>query len=145
MLSGNLAYYRAYIEKALRWLADASEEAGLAKAVVLSSQTIVESEDMFAHHPTAGSTSRILLAAADAEMRQYVQRLLTSRYEVDPVGDGQAALAAAYEDPPDLVLTDVMMPRLDGLGLLRGLRSGSRPPAFPRIILFARAGVGGEG
>ena len=95
---------------------------------------------MFAHHPAAGSTSRVLLAAADAEMRQYVQRLLTSRYEVEPVGDGQAALAAAYENPPDLVLTDVMMPRLDGLGLLRGLRSDSRTRAIPVIILSARAG-----
>jgi PAS domain S-box-containing protein len=129
-----------YIEEVLRWLADASEEAGLAKAVVLFSQTIVESDDMFAHHPASGSAPRILLAAADAEMRQYVQRLLTSSYEVEPVGDGETALAAAYENAPDLVLTDVIMPRLDGLGLLRGLRSDSRTRAIPVIMLSARAG-----
>jgi PAS domain S-box-containing protein len=95
---------------------------------------------MSAHHPASRSTPRILLAAAEGDMRQYVQRLLTSSYEVVPVTDGEAALAAARENPPDLVLTDVMMPRLDGLGLLRGLRSAPNTRAIPVIMLSARAG-----
>src|ERR1700730_878583 len=95
---------------------------------------------MSAHHPASRSTSRILLAAAEGDMRQYVQRLLTSSYEVVPVTDGEAALAAARENPHDLVLTDVRMPRLDGLGLLRGLRSAPNTRAIPVIMLSARAG-----
>jgi len=129
-----------YIEEALRWLADASEAAGLAKAMVPSSQTNGESDDMSAHHPASRSTPRILLAVAEGDMRQYVQRLLTSSYEVVPVADGEAALAAACQNPPDLVLTDVMMPRLDGLGLLRRLRSEPHTRAIPVIMLSARAG-----
>src|SRR5207244_9001333 len=49
-------------------------------------------------------------------------------------------LAAARENPPDLVLTDVMMPHLDGFGLLRELRADVRTRAIPVILLSARAG-----
>ena len=52
-------------------------------------------------------------------MRNYVSRLLGGRFDVQTVADGQAALEAARANPPDLVLSDVMMPRLDGFGLLR--------------------------
>ena len=48
----------------------------------------------------------------------YVRRLLGQQYDVEAVPDGEAALAAARASPPDLVLSDVMMPRLDGFGLL---------------------------
>ena len=66
--------------------------------------------------------------------------MLSARYEVEAVGDGEAALAAAEARLPDLVLTDVMMPRLDGLGLLQALRAGPRTKAIPVILLSARAG-----
>ena len=59
-------------------------------------------------------------------MRNYVQRLLGDRYEVRAVPDGTAALAAAREEAPDLVLSDVIMPGLDGFGLLRELRKDER-------------------
>jgi len=113
---------------------------GVAKAAVPPSQRIVESDDRRALRPAARSTPRILLADDNADMRQYVQRLLTSGYEVEPVGDGEAALAAARENPPDLVLTGVMMPHLDGFGLLRALRSDPRTRSIPVIMLSARAG-----
>jgi signal transduction histidine kinase len=73
-------------------------------------------------------------------MRAYVARLLGPRYDVESVADGQAALEAALDNPPDLVLTDVMMPRLDGFGLLRALRSNPRTAEIPVIFLSARAG-----
>ncbi len=60
-------------------------------------------------------------------MRDYVRRLLSPHYDVEAVADGQAALAAARARRPDLVLADVMMPKLDGFGLLRALRAIPRP------------------
>ncbi len=84
--------------------------------------------------------ARILLADDNADMGDYVRRLLADRYSVELVGDGQAALAAAREHPPDLVLTDVMMPLLDGFGLLRELRADPRTSTIPVILLSARAG-----
>ena len=67
-------------------------------------------------------------------------RLLQGRFEVVAVPDGEAALQSAVADPPDLVLTDVMMPRLDGFGLLAALRADERTAAIPVIMLSARAG-----
>jgi signal transduction histidine kinase len=84
--------------------------------------------------------ARILLADDNADMGDYVRRLLAERWEVELVTDGEAALAAARERPPDLVLSDVMMPRLDGFGLLRELRADPRTCTIPILLLSARAG-----
>jgi signal transduction histidine kinase len=86
------------------------------------------------------TTARILLADDNADMGDYVRRLLAERWEVELVTDGEAALAAARERPPDLVLADVMMPRLDGFGLLRELRADPRTATIPILLLSARAG-----
>jgi PAS domain S-box-containing protein len=83
---------------------------------------------------------RVLWADDNTDMREYVTRLLADDYQVEAVVDGQAALEAVRRSPPALVLTDVMMPRLDGLGLLRELRSDPETQAIPVILLSARAG-----
>ena len=83
----------------------------------------------------------ILLADDNADMRGYVRRLLASTgYEVEAVGDGLTALRAAKERRPDLVVTDVMMPELDGLGLLEQIRADPNLKQVPVIFLSARAG-----
>ncbi|HET9228433.1 MAG TPA: ATP-binding protein [Thermoanaerobaculia bacterium] len=89
---------------------------------------------------TAEPGTRILLADDNADMRDYVRRLLGREHEVVAVADGAEALRLAREQPFDLVLADVMMPRLDGFGLLAGLRSDERTRTLPVILLSARAG-----
>lgn len=83
---------------------------------------------------------RILLADDNADMRDYVRRLLSDRYAVEAVADGFQALAAARRQRPDLVLTDVMMPGMDGFALLQALRADERLASVPVIVLSARAG-----
>jgi signal transduction histidine kinase/DNA-binding response OmpR family regulator len=83
---------------------------------------------------------RILLADDNADMRKYLSRLLSERYLVRTAPDGEAALAAIRSEPPDLVLADVMMPRLDGLGLIAHLRADPATSRLPVILLSARAG-----
>ncbi|MDR3566959.1 MAG: PAS domain-containing protein [Syntrophobacteraceae bacterium] len=86
------------------------------------------------------SMPRLLVADDNADMRQYLAHMLGSRYDVRTVSDGQAALEAARQTRPDLILSDIMMPRLDGLGLLRTLRSDPTLRTIPVILLSARAG-----
>jgi len=88
--------------------------------------------------PTAGA--RILLADDNPDMREYIQRLLKGRWTVEAVPDGVEALTRARSNPPDLILSDVMMPRLDGFGLLKALRSDEQTKSIPVILLSARAG-----
>ena len=73
-------------------------------------------------------------------MRDYVSRLLGASCNMRAVGDGEAALQAIRTDAPDLIITDVMMPRLDGFGLLRAIRSADETSELPVILLSARAG-----
>ncbi|HZI09601.1 MAG TPA: ATP-binding protein [Myxococcus sp.] len=84
--------------------------------------------------------ARILVADDNADMRGYLVRLLSSHWHVEAVGDGVQALAAARARPPDLVISDVMMPGLDGLGLLRALRADERTRTTPVVLLSARSG-----
>jgi signal transduction histidine kinase len=90
--------------------------------------------------PAGTRRPRILWSDDNADMRDYVRRLLEDRYEVTAVGDGAAALAAAQANPPDLVLSDVMMPGLNGFELMRALRADQRTRTVPMILLSARAG-----
>lgn len=87
-----------------------------------------------------GEAGRILVVDDNADMREYLGRLLRAHWEVETVGDGQAALSSARARLPGLILSDVMMPRLDGFGLLRELRADNRTRTVPVILLSARAG-----
>jgi PAS domain S-box-containing protein len=90
-----------------------------------------------------GLRSHILWVDDDADMRQYVQRLLGGRYDVETVADGQAALEASRSRRPDLVLTKMMMPRLDGFELVRALRHEPATRSLPIILLLSRVGEEG--
>src|SRR5262249_53500306 len=87
-----------------------------------------------------GDRPRVLVADDNADMRQHLGRLLAGAHEFVGGGDGRAALAAARDRPSDLVLADVMMPELDGFGLLRELRADPRTRTVPVVLLSARAG-----
>lgn len=91
-------------------------------------------------HRLSADAGVILIVDDNADMRRYLVRLLRPRYDVESVGDGYAALAAARARTPDLVLTDVMMPGLDGFGLLRALRADPKTSMVPVVLLSARAG-----
>jgi PAS domain S-box-containing protein len=120
----------AYASEAMRWLPDADLE--------------LESADTDTGSfvpPDATAGSRILLADDNADLREYAARLLRRRgWDVEVVADGEAALAAVRRRAPDLVLSDVMMPRMDGFELLDALRSDASTSTIPVILLSARAG-----
>jgi PAS domain S-box-containing protein len=129
-----------FVEEALRWLPE-TEQRDLDEEV-LPDHELMTLPYAPAVQDEAGSANRphILVADDNADMRQYLTRLLSERYRVEAVPDGQAALDAVRARPPNLVLTDVMMPHLDGFGLLRELRSAPGTRTLPIILLSARAG-----
>jgi hypothetical protein len=102
-----------YVEEALRWLPDAEQLDHDAEVLPLIQDALPVA---YAGSEEEGDRPRILVADDNADMRSYLARLLTERYEIETAPDGEAALAAARARRPDLVLTDVMMPRLDGFG-----------------------------
>ena len=118
-----------YVQEALRWL---PTEAGTGPDPALP----------VTRNGRAGSSAATVLVADDnADMRDYLTRLLRSAgHRVEAVGDGRAALDAARVRNPDLVVSDVMMPRLDGLQLVAALRADPRTAGTPVLLLSARAG-----
>ena len=73
-------------------------------------------------------------------MRDYVRRLLSSRFEVVTAENGRDVLQKAIRQAPDLVLSDVMMPEMDGFQLLAALRQEKTTSLIPVILLSACAG-----
>ncbi len=88
----------------------------------------------------AAGGPRVVVADDNADMREYVTELLASGSRVEAVGDGLAALDALRREPADLLLADVMMPRLDGFELLRTIRADPALRHLPVIFVSARAG-----
>jgi signal transduction histidine kinase len=101
---------------------------------------LAASHEPIAAEPAQRSDARVLIADDNPDMREYLVRLLSQRWRVDVVADGQAALEAAVAAPPDVVLSDVMMPRLDGIALVKALRAHPSTSMVPVILLSARAG-----
>lgn len=89
---------------------------------------------------SAKSGARVLIADDNSDLRTFLASLLAPHYEVEAVADGREALAAIRARKPDLVLSDVMMPNLDGLGLVSALREDPETRTLPVILLSARAG-----
>ncbi|MGM9498563.1 ATP-binding protein [Desertifilum tharense IPPAS B-1220] len=130
----------SYLEEALRWLPENDSELALSRELTPQSAiqtTTYSPQERSANNP---QMPRIVLADDNADMRDYVRRLLNQQYAVEAVSDGVAALSAIRRQVPDLVLTDVMMPNLDGFGLLQAIRSDPQTREVPIIMLSARAG-----
>ena len=108
----------AYVEEASHWLTSKSDEPEC---------------------PTSVS-GRVLVVDDNADMREYLRRLLASHFAVDTAVDGVAALQAVETNRPDVIVSDVMMPNLDGFGMLRELRRMEPAPRVPVILVSARAG-----
>lgn len=122
-----------FVEEALRWLPESRNDG----------------DDILSHEllpvpcpPTSdgGVRPRVLIADDNADMRKYLARLLAEHYEIETVPDGKAAFEVARERLPSLILSDVMMPVMDGFQLLEAIRENERTRTIPVVLLSARAG-----
>jgi signal transduction histidine kinase/CheY-like chemotaxis protein len=125
----------AFVQEALRWTPGNAAETS-SKLPALIECPAASLSQRFAH--TAGA--RIVLADDNADMRDYIRELLSLTYSVEAVADGEQALAAVRREQPDLIISDIMMPRIDGLELMKTLRADGQMKDIPIILLSARAG-----
>ncbi len=116
----NARQVEAFVQEAGRWADD---------ALVVSGSV-----------DSATTRYTVVLADDNADMREYVERLLSPQFTVITAKDGQDALEKMITHRPDLLLTDVMMPRLDGFSLLKVIRETPGIQHVPVILLSAQAG-----
>jgi PAS domain S-box-containing protein len=121
-----------FVDSAQRWLADIAPDAAASIAASIDTPVL----------PVVGATAaKVLIADDNADLRDYMRRILCAAgYAVAVAADGQEALETARAIAPDLVVSDVMMPRLDGFGLLHALRADATLADTPVLLLSARAG-----
>ncbi|MGC1215680.1 MAG: SpoIIE family protein phosphatase [Micromonospora sp.] len=114
--------FGSYRDEALRWVPETAPE------------------PLPADRGAPADAPTVLVVEDNQDLRSFLTSLLAPSYRVLTAADGQAALDLTARDLPDLVLTDVMMPRMDGFALLRALREDRRTAGLPVIVLSARAG-----
>lgn len=82
----------------------------------------------------------ILVADDNADMRSYIQQLLSKHYHVSFAANGKEALKKIHSQKIDIVLSDIMMPVMDGIALLKAIKENAATEKIPVILLSARAG-----
>ncbi len=127
----------SYTQEALRWLAET--ELDNVRSIALDGEAKLVIEETLPG-TSEQSAATVLIIDDNADMRDYLRRLLEPRYLVETATDGVTGLALIEDRRPNLVIADVMMPRLDGFGLLEKVRSDIHLRTLPIILLSARAG-----
>jgi PAS domain S-box-containing protein len=117
-----------FVEEAMSWIEEPGDR--LTPAVLPA----------VAGPAAAEARSRVLIADDNSDLRRYLATLLSGQFDVEAVSDGDAALRAIRERPPDLLICDVMMPGRDGYEVLQALRSSPETHDLPIVMLSARAG-----
>ncbi|WP_250527637.1 response regulator [Caballeronia sp. GAWG2-1] len=126
---------RSYVDAALRWIPDASEP-----ALALDDETPLGA-GANASASADEIRGRVLVVDDNADLREYMRRMLVAAgHEVSVAADGESALEAARTGHPEVIVSDVMMPRLDGFGLLNAVRADEALRETPVVLLSARAG-----
>src|ERR1700761_4532800 len=82
---------------------------------------------------------RILFVEDEETLRSYLAEQLSDEYTVDTAGNGLEALKAVLRKKPDLIVTDIVMPEMDGVELLKTLRSEPGPQGLPVLLISGRA------
>lgn len=88
--------------------------------------------------PPATRKATILIVEDNAELRTFMKESLSNTYHILEAEDGEQGWAMAIESIPDIIISDIMMPKSDGLELIRQLKHDDRTSHIPFIFLTAR-------
>ena len=115
----------AFVQEAMKWIP--------AEKVAKSGAS---NEDEYG----SGKKCKVLVADDNADMREYIERLLMHEFEVITAVDGEDAYSKLLIFRPDVLVSDIMMPKLDGYGLLNRIQNNPEAKNIPVVFLSARAG-----
>lgn len=90
---------------------------------------------------TATATALVLIVEDNADVRSYICEHLEAHYQIIEAANGEEGMAKARETIPDLIITDVMMPKMDGYAFSRRLRNDAKTSHIPIIMLTAKASL----
>lgn len=100
---------------------------------------VIPGEELAPHYANESSLPTVLVVDDNADMRRYIRTLLTDRYFVTEAADGERGLQVAHESIPDIIVSDVMMPVMDGLEFCRKIKADTMTSHIPVILLTARS------
>ncbi|ORX86570.1 hypothetical protein K493DRAFT_291249 [Basidiobolus meristosporus CBS 931.73] len=129
-------YGRSIVDEARHWLPLSDEDSTEYRSNTSSTDSNAGGSVTF---PVVSRGCRVLLADDNVDMRKYIKSVLEKWWRVTEAEDGEQAYQMAIADPPDLIVSDVMMPNLDGYGLLKLLRTQPLTKLIPVILLSAQA------
>ena len=107
--------------------------------LIASQKSVQESRHNTLINDNADELATVLIVDDNADMRAYLRTLLLDRYYVIEAADGQSGLKLAVESVPDIVVSDVMMPVMDGLTFCTRLKQHEATSHIPVLLLTARS------
>ena len=113
---------------------EALQTVKIEKATVLKTPYLLSKADI-------REVPRVLLVEDNSDMRHFIHELLIKSYKVEEAIHGVAGLKMAIDNPPDLIITDLMMPKMDGITLCKKLKEDVQTSHVPIIMLTAKAGM----
>ena len=101
-------------------------------------ETLMETEKV-RENGTASESPVLLIVEDNIDMRQYIRKTLSAHYQIIEAENGKDGVKKAEENMPDLVISDVMMPEMDGITMTAKLKEDIHTSHIPVILLTAKA------
>ena len=108
---------------------------------IIEEEQVVEEEDTTGTMdlPKVGKRQKIVVVEDDSEIRSYLTEALSEDYDITDCSNGKEGLAAVLKTMPDLVISDIMMPEMDGTTLCSKIKTNNATNHIPVILLTAKS------
>ena len=110
------------------------------ESIITEEEQLPEEEEMTSTElPKMGKRQKVVIVEDDSEIRDYLTEALSNDYDITGCENGKEGLAAVLKQMPDLVISDVMMPEMDGTTLCSKIKTNNATSHIPVILLTAKS------